>query len=120
MAKTQIPSSVPPSGEGLPPLTGWRKTFAALRNPNYRYFFTGQTTSLIGTWARQSAISWLAFQLTRSEFLLGLVATLNALPILLFSTYSGSLADRVSKLKIFRLTSWFATISFSMACSRSL
>ena len=111
MPKNQIPSSVLPSSEGLPPLTGWRKTFAALRNPNYRYFFTGQTTSLIGTWARQSAIGWLAFQLTHSEFLLGLVATLNALPILLFSTYSGSLADRIPKLLIFKITSWFSLLS---------
>jgi MFS family permease len=111
LEQNQIPSSVPPSSEGLPPLKGWQKTFAALQNPNYRYFFTGQTVSLIGTWARQSALAWLAWKLTGSEFLLGLVATLNALPILLFSTYSGSLADRVSKLKIFKLTSWFSMLS---------
>src|SRR5579859_3866900 len=103
--------AVEPSSEGLPPLTGWRKTFAALHNTNYRFFYMGQGLSLVGIWARSAALSWLAFQLTRSEFLLGLVATLNALPILLFSTYAGSLADRISKLGIFRLTSCFALLS---------
>lgn len=89
----------------------WTRTFSSLRIPNYRYFFTGQATSLVGTWARSAALGWLTFQLTHSEFLLGMVATLNALPILLFSTYAGSLADRFSKLAIFRLTSWFALLS---------
>jgi len=93
------------------PIQGWKRTFSSLHNPNYRYFFTGQAISLIGTWARSAALGWLAFQLTRSEFLLGLVATLNALPILLFSTYAGSLADRFPKLGIFRITSWFALLS---------
>ena len=111
MLKDPIPSSIPPSSEGLPPLTGWRKTFAALRSPNYRYFYMGQTASLIGTWARQSALGWLAFEITRSEFLLGLISVLNSLPIFLFATYSGSLADRFPKIRIFTLTSWFALLS---------
>jgi len=71
----------------------------------------GQTASLIGTWARQSALGWLAFDITRSEFLLGLISVLNSLPIFLFATYSGSLADRFPKIRIFALTSWFALLS---------
>ena len=27
--------------EGLPPSKGWHKAFLALRNPNYRYFYSG-------------------------------------------------------------------------------
>src|SRR5271168_3745061 len=91
--------------EGLTPLKGWHKIFSALRNPNYRYFYTGQTISLIGTWTRTAALGWVAFQVTHSEFLLGVVFMLNALPILVFVTYSGSLADRVPKIKIFTFTS---------------
>jgi MFS family permease len=58
------------------------------------------------------AMGWLAFQLTSSPFQLGLVYTLNTLPILLLSIYAGSIADRFPKLAIFKATSWFA-----MACS---
>ena len=96
---------------GLPPAEGWRKTFSALRNPNYRYFYSGQTVSLIGTWTRTAALGWVAFQFTHSEFLLGIVFMLNSLPIFLFAVYAGSLADRIPKIRIFTLTSWFSLLS---------
>jgi MFS family permease len=93
---------------GAPPVLGWRKAFTALRNPNYRYFYSGQTLSLIGTWTRTAALGWVSFQFTHSAFLLGLVFMLNALPLLLFATYAGALADRVPKIRIFTVTSWFS------------
>jgi len=96
---------------GLPPSQGWQNTFSALRNPNYRYFYAGQTVSLIGTWARTAALGWIAFQFTHSEFLLGIVFMLNSLPIFLFAVFAGSLADRVPKIRIFTLTSWFSLLS---------
>jgi len=96
---------------GLPPSKGWHNTFSALRNPNYRYFYSGQTISLIGTWTRSAAIGWVAFQLTHSEFLLGIVFMLGSLPIFLFAVYAGSLADRIPKIRIFTLTSWFSLLS---------
>src|ERR1035437_9067193 len=91
-----------------PPVLGWRKTFTALRNLNYRYFYAGQTLSMIGTWTRTAALGWVSFQFTHSSFLLGLVFMLNALPLLLFATYAGALADRVPKIRIFTVTSWFS------------
>jgi MFS family permease len=96
---------------GLPPTAGWRNTFSALRNPNYRYFYSGQSVSLIGTWTRTAALGWVAFQFTHSEFLLGLVFMLNSLPIFLFAVYAGSLADRIPKIRIFTFTSWFSLLS---------
>jgi MFS family permease len=96
---------------GLPPSRGWHKTFSALRNPNYRYFYLGQTVSLIGTWTRTAALGWVAFQFTHSEFLLGIVFVLGSLPIFLFAVYAGSLADRIPKIRIFTLTSWFSLLS---------
>jgi MFS family permease len=96
---------------GLPPPTGWQKTFSALRNPNYRYFYWGQTVSLIGTWTRTAALGWVSFQFTHSEFLLGIVFMLNSLPFFLFAVYAGSLADRIPKIKIFTLTSWFSLLT---------
>jgi MFS family permease len=82
-----------------------------LRNPNYRYFYSGQTVSLIGTWTRTAALGWVAFQFTHSEFLLGIVFMLNYLPIFLLAVYAGSLADRIPKIRIFTLTSWFSLLS---------
>lgn len=96
---------------GLAAPEGWRHAFSALRNPNYRHFYSGQSVSLIGTWARTAALGWIAFQFTRSEFLLGIVFMLNSLPIFLFALYAGALADRVPKIRIFTCTSWFALVS---------
>jgi MFS family permease len=96
---------------GLPPSEGWRNTFSALRNPNYRYFYSGQTVSLIGTWTRTAALGWVSFQITHSEFLLGIVFMLNSLPVFLFAVYAGSLADRIPKIRIFTLTSWFSLLT---------
>ncbi len=89
----------------------WKLAFSAMGNRNYRYFYTGQTLSLIGTWTRTAALGWVAYRATNSAFLLGIVFMLNALPLLLFATYAGSLADRIPKIRIFTVTSWFSLLS---------
>ncbi|MEI6782183.1 MAG: MFS transporter [Verrucomicrobiota bacterium] len=75
----------------------WRQTFAALKHRNFRLFFFGQLISLTGTWMQNTAQSWLVYQLTGSKLLLGLVAAVGSAPMLLFSLWGGSLADRYPK-----------------------
>lgn len=67
---------------------------------NFRLFWTGQTLSLIGTWMQSMAQGWLALELSNNAFVVGLVASIGALPILLLSLPAGVLADRVSKLRL--------------------
>ena len=57
--------------------------------PNFRVFFAGQTTSLIGTWMQQVAQGWLALQLSNDAFLVGVVAAAGTLPILVLSLPGG-------------------------------
>jgi MFS family permease len=71
--------------------------FRALRHPNYRLYWTGQSISLVGTWMQQVAQSWLVLELTGSAVDLGLVVALQTLPVLLVSAFGGLLADRVRK-----------------------
>ncbi len=98
------------------PKSGWRNMFSALKNPNYRYFYSGQSVSLIGTWTRTAALAWVTFKFTHSEFWLGIVFMLNSLPIFLLAIYAGALADRVPKILIFKVTSWFSLLSsFTLA-----
>src|SRR5204862_4768393 len=82
----------------------WRHTFRALRHRNYRLFFYGQLVSLIGTWMQQTAMSWLVYQMTSSKFLLGAVAAAGSAPMMLFSMWGGSLADRHPKRTILLAT----------------
>lgn len=79
--------------------------FRVLRtHRNFRLFWTGQTASLIGTWMQTMAVGWLSLELSNSAFVVGLVASMGALPIVLFSMHAGALVDRGNKLRIVRIT----------------
>jgi MFS family permease len=71
--------------------------FRALHNRNYRLFWSSQLISASGTWMQTTAQAWLVLKLTDSPFLLGLVTTLQFLPVTLLSLYGGVLADRLWK-----------------------
>jgi MFS family permease len=77
-----------------------RQTFSALRHRNFRLFFSGQLVSLIGTWLQNTAQGWLVYDMTRSNWLLGVVTAVGSAPMLLFSIWGGSIADRHSKRNI--------------------
>ncbi|MCO4101226.1 MAG: MFS transporter [Gemmatimonas sp.] len=74
------------------------------RHRNFRLFWTGQTLSLIGSWMQTMAVGWLALQLSNSAFVVGLVASVGALPVVLFSMHAGALIDRSNRLRIVRIT----------------
>lgn len=103
-AATQL-ATVPEELTGQPRriVTGavsWRQTFASLKHRNFRLFFIGQLISLIGTWMQNTAQSWLIYQLTGSKLLLGIVAAVGSAPMLIFSMWGGSVADRQPKRTI--------------------
>jgi MFS family permease len=77
-----------------------RDTFASLANPNYRLYFCGQATSLVGTWMQTIAQSFLVLHLTGSGFDVGLVVALQTLPVMVLGPYGGVVADRVDKRKL--------------------
>jgi MFS family permease len=72
--------------------------FQALRVRNFRLFWTGQVISLTGTWMQTTAQAWLVLKLTQdSPFALGVVITLQFIPVMLFALFGGVLADRLPK-----------------------
>ena len=73
------------------------RTFSSLGNANYRKFFIGQSTSLVGTWMQMTAQSWLVLVLTHSATAIGVVVALQTLPVLVLGPYGGVIADRVDK-----------------------
>jgi MFS family permease len=80
------------------------KTFAALSVRNFRLFFIGQLISVSGTWMQSVAQGWLVLQLTGSSVDLGFAIALQYVPILLFGTYGGLVADRHEKRRILYFT----------------
>jgi MFS family permease len=73
---------------------------AIQRHRNFRYFWIGQTVSLIGSWMQTVGQGWLALELTNDAFLVGVVSAMGSLPVLLFSLYAGVLVDRQDKLRL--------------------
>ena len=76
----------------------------ALNHGDFRRFFFGQAVSLIGTWMQAIGQSWLILSLTTSPFRLGLISTLQFLPVLLFSLAGGALVDRLPKRRVIIVT----------------
>jgi len=70
------------------------RTFRSLRHRNYRLYFYGQLTSMCGTWAQTVALAWLVLKLTGSGTKVGLVTSVQFMPVLLVGAYAGVVADR--------------------------
>jgi MFS family permease len=80
------------------------RTFAALSVRNFRLYFVGQLISVSGTWMQSVAQGWLILQLTGSSVQLGVAIALQYVPILLFGSYGGLVADRMEKRRILYVT----------------
>ncbi|HOI11554.1 MAG TPA: MFS transporter, partial [Myxococcota bacterium] len=83
------------------PASRWAaRTFASLAHRNYRIYFVGQFVSLVGMWMSSAAQSWLVYDLTRSEAMLGAVGVAGSVPVLAVSVWGGILADRFPRRRI--------------------
>jgi len=88
----------PPVRRGQAWLASVASGFQSLRIRNFRLFWVGQIISLTGTWMQTTAQAWLVLKLTQdSPFALGVVTTLQFLPVMIFALYGGVLADRLPK-----------------------
>ncbi len=84
----------------------WR----ALRHPNFRLFFGGQSISLIGTWMTRIATAWLVYRLTKSSLLLGTVSFVGQIPTFLLAPLAGVLVDRLDRRRVLLWTQALAML----------
>jgi MFS family permease len=84
--------------------TGATRTFAAFAHRNYQLWFFGQLVSLAGTWMQSIAQGWLVYQISHSDFALGLVGFAGAIPILIITPFGGVVVDRVPKRTLLVIT----------------
>ena len=75
------------------------RTFASLRNRNYRLYFIGQAISFTGTSMQTIAAAWLVLQLTHSPVAVGALALVSLLPVTVFGLFVGTIVDRFSVLR---------------------
>ncbi len=92
------------------------RTFIAMRSPQFRRYWIGAFLSFVGSWVQNVAQSWLVYDLTRSEFLLGVVSFVQGLPMLFFAPFGGALSDHWNRRQILLITqSTFACTALILA-----
>ena len=72
----------------------------ALSHRDFRLFWCGQLVSLIGTWMQTVGQAWLVLELTNSPFKLGLLSTLQFLPVFCFAVLAGAITDRLPRRRL--------------------
>lgn len=90
-----------------------RNLVRAFRHPNYRLYFFGMAISLTGTWMQNAAEGWLVYELTSSEFHLGLTRFLHSIPVTLFTLIGGHFADHFNKRRIL-VTTQFVSLTLAL------
>jgi len=80
--------------------TRWPAAVRALSHRNFQIYFVGQGVSTLGKWVQQVALAWLAYHLTGSAVLLGLITFLSLAPQLVIGPLAGAWIDRHDKRRL--------------------
>ena len=92
----------------------------ALRHPNFRLFFCGQSLSLIGTWMTRLATSWLVYRLTGSSWLLGVISFAGQVPTFALAPLAGVWVDRWERRRVLLVTQFLAASQSLMLAGLTL
>jgi MFS family permease len=85
--------------------------FEAFQERDYRWFWTSQFFSNIGSWMQAVAQGWLVYHLTDSPFLLGFVGFANSIPTLFLMLPGGVVADRFDRRRVISASQWAQALS---------
>jgi MFS family permease len=80
-----------------------RRSFAALRHPDYRVYFITSALAMMADNIEHVISYWVLYEKFHSPTLGGIAILTHWLPFLLFSVYSGALADRFDKRRLIQL-----------------
>lgn len=91
-----------------------RAAFVSLKSRDFRLLFAGMLASNMAMGMQMLARGWLAFDLTGSFAIMGVISFSFAIPMFLFSLIGGATADRVEKRTLMVLTQ-FGTLITALA-----
>ncbi|WP_180985057.1 MFS transporter [Bacillus thuringiensis] len=78
--------------------------FRSLQHKNFFLLWLGLFISNIGTWSQVFIQQWYIFTINHSAFDVGLLATIQLVPNVLFMLIGGTLADRINRKKLLLFT----------------
>lgn len=96
----------------VPVQRGFRQMFSSLESPSFLFLWLGMLAMMGSIQMQMVARGYLAYDITNSATLLGLVSAGSALPILLLSLIGGAIADRVERKRVIQITQ---TLNATMA-----
>src|SRR5882724_4566194 len=70
------------------------------RHRDYRFVFAGQLVSLFGTFLTYVAVPVQIYSLTRSSAVVGLLGTVQLVPLALTALWGGALADAIDRRRL--------------------
>ena len=98
------------SHSGISNLLSKVRTFDSFKNSSFRYYFLG----MVGQWGAMNmqmvTNSLLAYRVTGSAAILGVVALANAIPVLVLSLFGGVVTDRVQKKTLLQIGQFAAML----------
>jgi MFS family permease len=78
--------------------------YAALREPNYRWFACGWVLASMGLQMQGTALAWEVYERTHSALALGYVGVARALPVILLALPAGQIVDLLDRKRILVVT----------------
>jgi len=71
---------------------------------DYRLLFVGQTFSYFGSMMRYAILPWQMYQLTKSNFAVGMLGLVEFVPMFFAAFLGGALADYIDRKRLIKLT----------------
>ena len=85
--------------------------YAAFRQPNFRFYVSGNIIATIGQQMQTVAVGWELYERTGSALALGGVGLVQVLPIVLLTLPAGHVADRYSRRRVLMLSQLLFIVS---------
>lgn len=106
MSRSSTTVPLPPAGYFGLAVNGKGRTFSwrALKNQSFRRYFIGSVTSDFGTWLQNTAQVLLAYRLSHSVFVVGLVTCAQFSSPLVLGPWAGVMTDRFGGRRILLAT----------------
>ena len=104
------PQDRPPDLERGSWFTRHITTFTSLRHRNYRLLWATSMANAAANWIQQITLGWLAYDLTGSALLTGMVFGFRSLPNLVIGPIGGVLSDRFSRKGLLMMISVYLAI----------
>lgn len=109
-----LPTQESPLQDEEAPPKGWRGTLAAFESSNFRILFAGRVSSNMARQMRVFLRAWMTLELTNSPFLMGVVTSSLAWPMLVVPFLGGVLADRMNRKTLLLWTEGALTVLWAV------